>query len=101
MGPSRCRASAARTISSARFSTSTTKAGGAPDLTIGPRAFKDDDGWLLDADAVELAVEVSSPSERLKGINEKTAWYAAAGVARLLQVDPRTGTWSLFGRHTS
>jgi hypothetical protein len=27
-----------------------------PDLTIGPRAFRDDDGWLLDADAVELAV---------------------------------------------
>lgn len=69
-----------------------------PDLTIGPRAFKDADGWLLDADAVELAVEVISPSERLKGIHEKTAWYAAAGVARLLQIDPRTGTWSLFTR---
>ncbi|MEV8313106.1 Uma2 family endonuclease [Streptomyces sp. NPDC059900] len=69
-----------------------------PDLTIGPRAFKDDDGWLLDADAVELAVEVISPNERLKGINEKTAWYAAAGVPRLLQIDPRTGTWSLFTR---
>ncbi|MDT0310186.1 Uma2 family endonuclease [Streptomyces sp. DSM 44917] len=69
-----------------------------PDLTIGPRTFKDDEGWLLDADAVELAVEVISPTERLKGINEKTAWYAAAGVVRLLQVDPRTGTWSLFGR---
>ncbi|MGJ5891213.1 Uma2 family endonuclease [Streptomyces niveiscabiei] len=69
-----------------------------PDLTIGPRAFKDDDGRLLDADAVELAVEVISPSERLKGINEKTAWYAAARVPRLLQIDPRTGTWSLFGR---
>ncbi|MET8974366.1 Uma2 family endonuclease [Streptomyces sp. NPDC004539] len=69
-----------------------------PDLTIGPRAFRDDDGWLLDADAVELAVEVISPNERLKGINEKTAWYAAAGVPLLLQVDPRTGTWTLFGR---
>ncbi|WP_338686494.1 Uma2 family endonuclease [Streptomyces acidiscabies] len=69
-----------------------------PDLTIGPRAFRDDDGWLLDADAVELAVEVISPNERLKGINEKTAWYAAAGVPLLLQIDPRTGTWSLFGR---
>lgn len=33
-----------------------------PDLTIGPRTFKDDDGWLLDADAVELAVEVISPT---------------------------------------
>lgn len=69
-----------------------------PDLTIGPRAFKDDDGWLLDADAVALAVEVISPNERLKGINEKTAWYADARVTRLLQVDPRTGTWSLFDR---
>ncbi|MGW4160248.1 Uma2 family endonuclease [Streptomyces sp. NPDC004788] len=69
-----------------------------PDLTIGPRAFKDEDGWLLEADAVELAVEVISPNERLKGINEKTAWYAAARVARLLQIDPRTGTWSLFTR---
>ncbi|MFD9455394.1 Uma2 family endonuclease [Streptomyces sp. NPDC059985] len=69
-----------------------------PDLTIGPRAFKDEDGWLLDADAVALAVQVISPNERLKGINEKTAWYAAAGVSRLLQVDPRTGTWSLFTR---
>ncbi|MFP3987746.1 Uma2 family endonuclease [Streptomyces sp. E11-3] len=69
-----------------------------PDLTVGPRAFKDEDGWLLDADAVELAVEVISPNERLKGINEKTAWYAAARVSRLLQIDPRTGTWSLFTR---
>ncbi|MBT2480858.1 Uma2 family endonuclease [Streptomyces sp. ISL-94] len=69
-----------------------------PDLTIGPRAFKEDDGWLLDADAIALAVEVISPSERLKGINEKTAWYAAARVPRLLQIDPRTGTWSLFTR---
>ncbi|MEV8566575.1 Uma2 family endonuclease [Streptomyces sp. NPDC051322] len=69
-----------------------------PDLTVGPRTFKDADDWLLDADAVELAVEVISPNERLKGINEKTAWYAAAGVARLLQIDPRTGTWSLFTR---
>lgn len=68
-----------------------------PDLTIGPRAFKEEDGWLLDADAVALAVEVISPSERLRGINE-TAWYAAAGIARLLQIDPRTGTWSLFSR---
>lgn len=69
-----------------------------PDLTFGPRAFKEEDGWLLDADAVALAVEVISPSERLRGINEKTAWYAAAGIARLLQIDPRTGTRSLFSR---
>ncbi|MFE8936541.1 Uma2 family endonuclease [Streptomyces sp. NPDC007872] len=69
-----------------------------PDLTIGPRSFKDEDGWLLDADAVEPAVKVISPNERLKGINEKTAWYAAARVARVLQIDPRTGTWSLFTR---
>ncbi|WP_338146750.1 Uma2 family endonuclease [Streptomyces boncukensis] len=69
-----------------------------PDLTIGPRSFKDRDEWLLDADAVELAVEVISPNERLKGINEKTAWYASARVTYLLQIDPRTGTWSLFSR---
>ncbi|WP_019546861.1 Uma2 family endonuclease [Streptomyces sulphureus] len=69
-----------------------------PDLTVGPRAFKDMDDWLLESEEVQLAVEVVSPSERLKGINEKTAWYAAAGVRILLRVDPRTGTWSLFGR---
>ncbi|MBT2403861.1 MULTISPECIES: Uma2 family endonuclease [unclassified Streptomyces] len=69
-----------------------------PDLTIGPRAFKEDDDWLLDADEIALAVEVISPNERLRGINEKTAWYAAARVPRLLQIDPRTGTWSLFTR---
>ncbi|MFE7546537.1 Uma2 family endonuclease [Streptomyces gardneri] len=69
-----------------------------PFLTIGPRSFKDEDGWLLDADAVELAVEVISPNERLKGMNEKTAWCAAARVARLLQIDPCTGTWSLLTR---
>lgn len=68
------------------------------DLTIGPRTFKDYDGWLLYADAVELGVEAKPPPERLKGINEKTSWYATVGVARLLQVDPRMGTWSLFGR---
>ena len=69
-----------------------------PDLTVGPRAFKDMDDWLLEPEEVQLAVEVISPSERLKGINEKTAWYAAAGVQLLLQVDPRTGTRSLFSR---
>ncbi|WP_016908032.1 Uma2 family endonuclease [Streptomyces xiaopingdaonensis] len=69
-----------------------------PDLTVGPRAFKDMDDWLLESEEVQLAVGVISPSERLKGINEKTAWYAAAGVRLLLQVDPRTGTWSLFSR---
>ncbi|NML54294.1 Uma2 family endonuclease [Streptomyces sp. R302] len=69
-----------------------------PDLSIGPRSFKDEDGWLLDADAVELAVEVISRGERLKGINEMTAWYAVARVARLLRIDPRTGTRSLSTR---
>lgn len=35
--------------------------------------------------------------ERAGGIG-KTAWYAAAGVARPLRVDPRTSTWSRIGR---
>lgn len=46
-----------------------------PDLTIGPRAFKEEDGWLLDADAIALTVEVISPKERLRGINAMQRCY--------------------------
>ncbi|WP_175410412.1 Uma2 family endonuclease [Streptomyces sp. TRM64462] len=67
-----------------------------PDLTVGPLTFMEAEGWLLEPRDVVLAVEVLSPNDRQRGTSEKLAWYAAAGVARLLQIDPRTGTWSLF-----
>ncbi|MFJ2212956.1 Uma2 family endonuclease [Streptomyces sp. NPDC101062] len=41
------------------------------------------------------AVEVISRSEKARGITRKNDWYAVAGVAVLLVIDPRHGTWAL------
>jgi Uma2 family endonuclease len=69
-----------------------------PDLLVCPRDFLDSDDWLLDPRDVELAVEVISQSEKSRGIRDKADWYAVAGVAALLVVDPRKGTWALHAR---
>jgi Uma2 family endonuclease len=67
-----------------------------PDLIVLPIDWADDDDWLADPRDVALAVEVISKSERTRGIADKTDWYAIAGVALLLAVDPRNGTWTLY-----
>ncbi|MFG2351435.1 Uma2 family endonuclease [Streptomyces phaeochromogenes] len=69
-----------------------------PDLLVCPREFLDSDDWLLDPRDIELAVEVISQSEKSKEIRDKADWYAVAGVAVLLVVDPRKGTWALHTR---
>ena len=69
-----------------------------PDLTVLPGAWAEDDDWLADPVDVALAVEVISPSEKARGISEKADWYAVAGVAALLVIDPRKGTWALHAR---
>lgn len=66
-----------------------------PDLIVLPTDWDRDDSWLADPRDVALAVEVISGSERARGIADKTRWYALAGVALLLAVDPRNGTWTL------
>ncbi|MFI6699918.1 Uma2 family endonuclease [Streptomyces sp. NPDC050509] len=66
-----------------------------PDLIVLPDAWDDDDNWLADAADVGLAVEVISRSEKARGITQKNDWYAVAGVAVLLVIDPRHGTWAL------
>ncbi|MFE3827232.1 Uma2 family endonuclease [Streptomyces sp. NPDC059092] len=66
-----------------------------PDLIVLPDAWDDDDNWLADAADVGLAVEVISQSEKARGITQKNDWYAVAGVAVLLVIDPRHGTWAL------
>lgn len=69
-----------------------------PDLLVCPREFLDSDDWLLDPRDIEVAVEVISQSEKSKGIRDKADWYAVAGVAVLLVIDPRKGTWALHTR---
>jgi Uma2 family endonuclease len=69
-----------------------------PDLLVCPREFLDSDDWLLDPRDIEVAVEVISQSEKSRGIRDKADWYAVAGVAVLLVIDPRKGTWALHTR---
>ncbi|MFF1451715.1 Uma2 family endonuclease [Streptomyces sp. NPDC058274] len=69
-----------------------------PDLLVCPRDFLESDDWLLDPHDVEVAVEVISKSEKSREIRDKADWYAVAGVAVLLVVDPRKGTWALHTR---
>ncbi|WP_017541021.1 Uma2 family endonuclease [Nocardiopsis halophila] len=69
-----------------------------PDLTILPVDWDEDDSWLADPGDVALAVEVISKSEKAKDITDKNGWYARAGVAVLLVLDPRTGVWALHTR---
>jgi Uma2 family endonuclease len=66
-----------------------------PDLVVLPEEWDDDDDWLADPKDVALAVEVISRSEKSREIRDKADWYAVAGVAALLVVDPRKGVWAL------
>ncbi|MEU9189584.1 Uma2 family endonuclease [Streptomyces sp. NPDC048484] len=66
-----------------------------PDLLVCPCEFLESDDWLLDPRDIEVAVEVISQSEKSREIRDKTDWYAVAGVAALLAIDPRKGTWAL------
>ncbi|MFI6862931.1 Uma2 family endonuclease [Streptomyces sp. NPDC050421] len=72
-----------------------------PDLVLLPDEWDEGDAWLADpADAV-LAVEVISQSEKARDISQKNDSYAVAGVAVLLVIDPRHGTWALHKRPES
>lgn len=69
-----------------------------PDLAILPVKWDEDDSWLADPVDVALAVEVIAKSEKAKDITDKNGWYARAGVAVLLVLDPRTCHWTLHTR---
>ncbi|MER7727797.1 Uma2 family endonuclease [Streptomyces sp. NPDC096323] len=69
-----------------------------PDLTVCPAAFLESDDWLIDPGDAELAVEVIAQSEKARDVSQKNDWYAVAGVAALLVIDPRHGTWALHTR---
>lgn len=66
-----------------------------PDLIVLPTEWEEDDNWLADPLDAALAVEVISQSEKSREIRDKADWYAVAGVAVLLVIDPRKGTWAL------
>ncbi|MFD8786619.1 Uma2 family endonuclease [Kitasatospora sp. NPDC059599] len=67
-----------------------------PDLIVLPVDWDQDDEWLSDPHEVALAVEVISNSEGVRSVATKTDWYAVAGVALLLAMDPHKGTWTLY-----
>ncbi|MEU9947908.1 Uma2 family endonuclease [Streptomyces sp. NPDC047939] len=72
-----------------------------PDLVLLPDEWDEGDAWLADpADAV-LAGEAISQSEKARDIGQKDGWYAVAGVAALLVIDPRHGTWAPYARPES
>ncbi|MEV2216349.1 Uma2 family endonuclease [Streptomyces sp. NPDC050997] len=72
-----------------------------PGLVLLPVEWEEDDGWLAASEDAALAVEVISQSEKSREIRDKADWYAVAGVAVLLVVDPRHGTWALHTRPDS
>ncbi|MER7708023.1 Uma2 family endonuclease [Kitasatospora sp. NPDC097605] len=67
-----------------------------PDLVVLPVDWDRDDEWLADPREVAFAMEVISNSEGVRAVATKTDWYATAGVAVLLAVDPREGVWTLY-----
>lgn len=69
-----------------------------PDLILLPTEWEEDDDWLAAPEDTALAVEVISQSEKSREIRDKADWYAVAGVAVLLVLDPRNGTWALHTR---
>lgn len=69
-----------------------------PDLILLPTEWEEDEDWLAAPEDTALAVEVISQSEKSREIRDKADWYAVAGVAVLLVLDPRKGTWALHTR---
>ncbi|WP_171161595.1 Uma2 family endonuclease [Streptomyces sp. I05A-00742] len=69
-----------------------------PDMLICQSDMMDSDDWLLAGEDVELAIEVTSPSERPVAVADKIAWYAEARVPVLLYLYPATGRWTLHSR---
>ncbi len=69
-----------------------------PGLLVCPSEFLDSGDWLLDPRDIEVAVEVVSQSEKSREIRDTADWYAVAGVAVLLVIDPRKGIWALHTR---
>ncbi|WP_405004800.1 Uma2 family endonuclease [Kitasatospora purpeofusca] len=67
-----------------------------PDLVVLPTGWEGSDEWLADPRDAALAVEVVSRTERAGGTTPGAGWYAGAGVAALLAVDPRKGVWTYF-----
>lgn len=72
-----------------------------PDLLVIPTALAEGEGWdgpewIRPAEALELAVEVVSPSSALHDWQAKARGYARAGVPLYLVVDPRRSEVALF-----
>lgn len=68
-----------------------------PDLLICDSGFGDSDEWLADPGDAELVIEVVSKGNSLKDTRDMVAWYADAGIPAYLLIDPRDGTWTLYG----
>ncbi|WP_052745623.1 Uma2 family endonuclease [Allosalinactinospora lopnorensis] len=73
-----------------------------PDLAIVPEEVRREEGWLVPADAVDLVVEVVSPTNATNDTTVKPLDYAEWGIPQYLLVDPRTGAirlhWDSDGR---
>ncbi|MFD4535083.1 Uma2 family endonuclease [Kitasatospora sp. NPDC058397] len=66
-----------------------------PDLVVLPAQWGNQDNRLAPPSDVVLAADVTPHPGRVSHIGTKADWYAAAGVAVLLAVDPRKGVWTL------
>lgn len=67
-----------------------------PDLIVVPLAEDYEDGWLYEADLVDLALEVVSPGNPENDIRLKPAKYASWGIPIYLVVDPRDGSLMVY-----
>ena len=73
-----------------------------PDLVVLPFAATDTDD-AFPAEAVEIAVEIVSPSNPENDYEDKIRDYPAMGIPHYLIIDPRNGTahhhWSVVTKH--
>jgi Uma2 family endonuclease len=67
-----------------------------PDLLIVPVAVEEEDGWLVEPDAVDCVVEVVSPSNHTNDTKVKPSLYSRWRIPVYLLIDPRNGTTRVY-----
>lgn len=67
-----------------------------PDLLVVPVAVEEEDGWLVEPDAVDCVVEVVSPSNHTNDTKVKPSLYARWRIPVYLIIDPRNGTTRVY-----
>lgn len=67
-----------------------------PDLMVYLESCEQTEDWFASGEEVPLVVEVVSASNATRDTVDKPKWYAIAGVALFLLIDPRESAWRLY-----